>query len=146
MASVSTYLNFPGYTEEAFNFYKSVFGGEFFGNGIIRFGDVPAMPDGPPMPESEKNLVMYVELRILGVHSLMGTDVPGSMREGFTFGQAMNINVQPDTREETRQLFQKLSEGGKITMPLEDMFWGDYFGSCTDKYGIEWMFNCAQKQ
>jgi PhnB protein len=72
MASVSTYLNFPGNTEEAFNYYKTVLGGEFFGGKIMRFSDVPASPDNPPVAEEDKNLVMHVELRILGVHTLMG--------------------------------------------------------------------------
>lgn len=145
MASVSTYLNFPGNTEEAFNFYKSVFGGEFFGNGIMRFGDIPPMPEAHPCPDGEKNLVMHVELRILGCHTLMGTDVPESMGFNFQKGNNVNINLQPDTRKETQDLFNKISEGGKITMELQDMFWGDYFGACVDKFGICWMFNCNEK-
>ncbi len=144
MASVSTYLNFPRNTEEAFNYYKSIFGGEFCGNGIMRFGDVPQSPDGPPMAEEDKNLVMYVELRILGSHSLMGTDAPESMGLKLTFGNNSYINLQPDTREETKRLFDRLSDGGRVDMELQDMFWGDYFGSCADKYGVNWMFNCNE--
>ena len=146
MASVSTYLNFSRNTEEAFNFYKSVFGGEFFGNGIMRFGDIPPSPDMPATPEADKNLVMHVELRILGSHSLMGTDAPESMGFKMNFGNNVHINLQPDTRAETKQLFDKLSEGGTVTMELQDMFWGDYFGSCTDKFGVQWMFNCGEKK
>ena len=147
MASVSTYLNFVRNTEEAFNFYKSVFGGEFFGNGIMRFGDIPASPEMPGTPEADKNLVMHVELRILGgAHSLMGTDAPESMGFKLNFGNNVHINIQPDTRKETKQLFDKLAEGGVISMELADMFWGDYFGSCTDKYGVNWMFNCSEKK
>jgi PhnB protein len=146
MASVSTYLNFPRNTEEAFNFYKSVFGGEFFGNGIMRFSDVPASPGMPPTPAEDKNLVMHVELRILGgTHSLMGTDAPESMGFKLIMGNNVHINLQPDTRKETKQLFDKLSKGGVVTMELADMFWGDYFGSCTDKFGVNWMFNCSEK-
>lgn len=145
MASVSTYLNFPGNTEEVFNFYKSVFGGEFFGNGIMRFGDIPPMPDAPPCADADKNLVMHVELRILGAHTLMGTDAPESMGFNVQMGNNIHINLQPDTRKETKELFDKLSQGGKITMELQDMFWGDYFGSCIDKYGVQWMFNCGEK-
>lgn len=144
MASVSTYLNFQGNTEEAFNFYKSVFGGEFYGNGIMRFSDIPASPNDPPLAEEDRNLVMHVELRILGSHSLMGTDAPESMR--VVFGNNSYICLQPDTREETKRLFDRLSEGGKVTMELQDMFWGDYFGSCADKYGVHWMFNCPAKK
>ena len=146
MASVSTYLNFPRNTEEVFNFYKSVFGGEFFGAGIMRFGDIPESPDNPPIAAEDKNLVMHVELRILGSHSLMGTDAPESMGFKVNFGNNVYINLQPDTREETKQLFDKLSAEGNVTMELQDMFWGDYFGSCTDQYGVQWMFNCNEKK
>jgi len=146
MASVSTYLNFPRNTEEAFNFYKTVFGGEFFGAGIMRFSDIPPAPDSPPMAEEDKNLVMHVELRILDSHSLMGTDAPESMGFKVNFGNNSYINLQPDTRKETKQLFDKLAQGGKVSMELEDMFWGDYFGSLTDKFGVQWMFNCSEKK
>lgn len=146
MASVSTYLNFPRNTEEAFNFYKTVFGGEFFGNGIMRMGDVPASPANPPMAEADKNLVMHVELRILNSHTLMGTDAPESMGFKVNFGNNSYINLQPDTRKETVELFDKLSAGGQVTMDLQDMFWGDYFGTCTDKFGVLWMFNCNEKK
>ncbi len=104
MASVSTYLNFSRNTEEAFNFYKSVFGGEFFGKGIMRFGDIPASPDMPPASEADKNLVMHVELRILDSHSLMGTDAPESMGFKLNFGNNSYINLQPDTKKQTKEL------------------------------------------
>ena len=145
MASVSTYLNFTNKTEEAFNYYKSVFGGEFAGNGIMRFGDVPPSPDMPPASEDDKKLVMHVELPILGGHRLMGTDAPESMGFKVIMGNNTHINLMPDTREETKQLFNKLSAGGTVTMELQDMFWGDYFGSCIDKFGVQWMFNCSEK-
>ncbi|MEO8415355.1 MAG: VOC family protein [Ginsengibacter sp.] len=146
MASVSTYLNFPRNTEEAFNFYKTVFGGEFFGKGFMRFSDIPESPGSMPMTEEDKNLVMHVELRILDAHSLMGTDAPETMGFKMNFGNNSYINLQPDTREETKELFDKLSAGGKVTMELQDMFWGDYYGSCTDKFGVQWMFNCNEKK
>jgi PhnB protein len=145
MAAVSTYLNFDRNTEEAFNFYKSVFGGEFFGNGIMRMGDVPPPEGAPPMAEEDKNLVMHVELKLLGVHSIMGTDAPESMGFKVNKGNNMFINLQPDTRTETDQLFNELSAGGEVTMALQEMFWGDYFGSCVDKFGVQWMFNCSAK-
>jgi PhnB protein len=145
MASVSTYLNFVRNTEEAFNFYKSVFGGEFIGGKIMRFRDIPPAPDQPPMAESDKDLVMHVELRILNCHTLMGTDAPGSMGFKVNFGNNSYISLQPDTRKETRALFDKLKEGGIIGMELQDMFWGDYYGSLTDKFGVQWMFNCSEK-
>ena len=145
MASVSTYLNFERDTEAAFNFYKSVFGGEFFGNGIMRMGDAPLQDGMPPLAEEDKNLVMHVELKILGGHSLMGTDAPESMGFHLNKGNNVYINLMPDTRKETKRLFDALSAGGKIDMELQDMFWGDYFGSCIDKFGVQWMFNCAEK-
>ena len=145
MASVSTYLNFVRNTEEAFNFYKSVFGGEFFGGKIMRFRDIPPAPDQPPMAEADKDLVMHVELRILNCHALMGTDAPESMGFKVNFGNNSYINLQPDTRKETKELFDKLAAGGKVGMELQDMFWGDYFGSLTDKFGVQWMFNCSEK-
>lgn len=146
MASVSTYLNFPGNTEEAFTYYKSIFGGEFFGAGIMRFGDIPPSADNPPCGEGDKNMVMHVELRIFDSHSLMGTDTPESMGFKLNFGNNMSINLQPDTREETKRLFDQLSAGGVVSMELQDMFWGDYFGSCYDKFGVQWMFNCGEKK
>ena len=145
MSRVSTYLNFPGNTEEAFNFYKTIFGGEFGGDGLQRFGDIPPVEGQPPMSEADKHLIIHVELQILGGHSIMATDAPESM--GFTVikGNNMHINLEPETKTETKRLFDALAEGGKITMELQDMFWGAYFGSCTDKYGINWMFNCTEK-
>src|SRR4051794_29839312 len=127
MASTSTYLNFPRNTEEAFNFYKSVFGGDFFGGRIARFGDIPPQEGMPPMAEEDKNLVMHVELPIVGGHKLMGTDAPESMGFTVNVGNNVYINLQPDTRAETRRLFDALSAGGKVTMELQDMFWGDYY-------------------
>ncbi len=145
MASVSTYLNFPRNTEEAFNFYKTVFGGEFSGE-ISRFSSAPAQDGAPPMAEADKNLVMHIALPILGgVHVLMGTDAPETMGFNVKFGNNIYINLAPDTRAETKLLFDALSAGGKVEMELQDMFWGDYYGSCADKFGVQWMFNCAEK-
>jgi PhnB protein len=145
MARVSTYLNFPRNTEEAFNFYKSVFGGEFGGGGIARFGDMPPSDEAFPMAESDKNLVVHIELPIVGGHVLMGTDAPETMGFSVNFGNNIHINLEPDTRAETKKLFDALSGGGKVSMELQDMFWGAYFGSCTDKFGVQWMFNCTEK-
>jgi len=141
MAGVSTYLNFPRNTEEVFNFYKSVFNSEFSGNGIIRFGDIPASVEMPPISEEDKNLIMHVDLPITGGHILMGSDAPESMGFKVNTGSNVYIMLQPDSRDETDNLFGALSSGGVVTQPLQDMFWGDYYGSCTDKFGIQWMFN-----
>lgn len=144
MATVSTYLNFARSTEEAFNFYKSVFGGEFSGP-IMRFGDMPPSGDTASFSKEDKNLVMHIELPILGGYKLMGTDAPESMGFNVSFGNNVYINIQPDTREETKRLFDAIAQGGKVTMELQDMFWGDYFGTCTDRFGVQWMFNCSEK-
>ena len=142
MSRVSTYLNFPRSTEEAFRFYASVFGTAFNGP-IMRFGDAPAQPGQPPLPEADKNLVMHIELPILGGHILMGTDAPESMGFTLTQGNTVTLNLEPDTRAETDKLFKALAAGGKVDMPLAAMFWGGYFGILVDKFGIRWMFNCA---
>jgi PhnB protein len=143
MARVSTYLNFPRATEEAFVFYRSVFGGDFNGP-IHRFAEIPAAPGQPPLPEADRQLVMHVELPILGGHVLMGTDAPESMGFAVTPGNQMHINLEPDTRTEADRLFNALAVGGKVEMPLQDMFWGAYFGSLRDRFGVQWMVNCAQ--
>jgi len=145
MASVNTYLNFTNKTEEVFNFYKTVFGGEFNG-GINRFGDMPPMEGVPPVSEADKKLVMHIELPILGGHKLMGTDAPESMGFSIQPGNNVHISIEPDSREEADRLFNALSAGGKVTMPLADMFWGAYYGSFTDKYGVQWMINFVEKK
>ena len=142
MARVSTYLNFPGTTEEAFTFYKSVFGTEFEGE-MARMKDVPPQEGVPPLTEEEGSLVMHVALPILGGHMLMGTDSLESMGQKVVVGNNVHINLEPDTREELDRLFAALSEAGTVEMEPQIMFWGDYFAACTDRFGISWMFNCA---
>jgi len=144
MARVTTYLNFATETEQAFLFYKTVFGTEFSGP-IHRFKDVPPSPDVPALSESLGSLVMHIELPLLGGHMLMGTDAPEPM--GFTVvkGNNVHLNLEPDTRTEADRLFSALSDGGVVEMPLAEMFWGAYYGSCIDKFGIHWMVNCTAK-
>jgi PhnB protein len=137
---VCTYVNFPGNTEEAMHFYKGIFKTEFV-QGIQRFGDVPAGADDPPMPESVKSLILHAELPLLGGHILMATDAPKEMGFEVKPGNNMHISLEPDSKAETTRIFNALAEGGTITMALQDMFWGAYYGSCTDKYGINWMVN-----
>lgn len=145
MASVSIYLNFKDNTEEAFLYYKEVFKTEFVGP-ISRFGDMPPQEGAPELTAEQKNMVMHVELPITAGFKLMGTDAPEFM--GFTVNQGNNvyINLMPDTRLETLRLYALLSQDGQVTMELQDMFWGDYYGSCTDKFGVKWMFNCSEKK
>ena len=123
MSRVTTYLNFARNTEEAFNFYKSVFGGDFGSMGIARFGDIPPTEGMPPMAETDKNLVMHIELPILAGHVLMGTDAPESMGFTMNFGNNMHINLEPDTRAETKKIFDLLAGGGKITSELSDQLY-----------------------
>lgn len=138
MASVSTYLNFPGNTEEAFEFYKSVFGTDFVG-GIFRMGDAPAGDGQAPMPEHLKDKVMNVQLPITGGHLLMGTDAMEEWGQNLVTGNNVSLTIHPDSREEADRLFAALKAGGNVTMPLADQFWGDYYGALTDKFGIQWM-------
>jgi PhnB protein len=144
MASVGIYLNFSGQTEEAFNFYKSVFGTDF-ANGISRFGDMPPMEGAPEIPEDEKGLVLNVTLPILGGHLLMGSDVPPSMSNGFVMGRNTYIVLAPDSRAEADRLFAALSDGGEVEMGMSEQFWGDYWGSFMDKYGVQWMISTSSK-
>ena len=145
MGRVSTYLNFSRNTEEAFNFYREVFKSKFEGE-INRFSQIPPQPGQPPISDKDKNLVMHIALPILGGHVLMGTDAPESMGFKVHSGNNVHINLEPDTRKETERLFKALSKDGLVEVPLQDMFWGGYFGSCADKFGTHWMFNCVNNK
>lgn len=142
MIKMNPYLNFDGQAEEAFNFYKSVFGGEFIG-GIHRMSDAPGCEN---LPDNEKNRVMHVSLPIGGGTILMASDNCPSMGHQLTMGNNVYISLHPDSREEADRLFNELSAGGAIEMPMEDMFWGDYFGSFKDKFGVLWMINHNAEQ
>lgn len=136
MAKLNPYLNFDGTAEEAFNFYKSVFGGEFRG-GIFKMGNAPGTEN---LSDEEKNRVMHIALPI-GADVLMASDIVPSFGQTLTVGNNNYVSVFPDSREEADRLFNGLSAGGTIEMPIEEQFWGDYFGSFIDKYGIHWMIN-----
>lgn len=140
-ARVCTYLNFDGKTEEAFLFYQSVFKTDFVGKGIQRFRDIPASTGHPPVADAIKDMILHVELPITGGHILMGTDAPKEM--GFTLakGNNMHISLEPESRTEADRLFNELSAGGNVSMPMADMFFGAYFGEFSDRYGINWMIN-----
>ncbi|GAB1404469.1 VOC family protein [Lentimicrobium sp.] len=143
MTTVNTYLNFNGNCEDAFNFYKSVFGGEF--TYIGRFGEMPPQEGMSPMSEAEKNKIMHVGLPI-GSTVLMGSDTGGEWAPTFVQGNNFSININPESKEEADKLFNGLSAGGQVTMPLADTFWGAYFGMFTDKFGINWMINFETQQ
>ena len=137
---LNPYLNFDGNCEEAFNFYKKVFKKEFNQYGIIRFGDLPPQ-EGVEIPDDIKNRVMHVGID-LGEQMLMGSDImPGMNNRPFKTGDNSYISLHPDSREEADRLFNELSEGGTVEMPMVDQFWGDYFGSFIDKFGNCWMIN-----
>jgi PhnB protein len=137
LATVGTYLNFAGTTEAAFELYRSVFGGEFVAP-ITRLGDAPGDPERP-LADHERNMVMHVSLPILGGHVLMGTDVPDSMGFGLVQGNNVSITLQPDTLAEADRLWAGLSSGHAEEVSMQMMFWGDYFGTCVDRFGIRWM-------
>jgi PhnB protein len=134
MATVNTYLNFNGNTEEAFNFYRLVFGGEFA--MLQRLKDTP---EADKLPEGDKEKIMHVALPI-GGNLLMGTDVLESMPQ-VKFGTNSSISISAESEEEARKLFDGLSAGGIVDMPLEKMFWNALFGFFTDKFGVQWMVN-----
>lgn len=135
MASINPYLTFNGNCEEAFNFYKSVFGGEF--PYIGRFKD---MPSDKAVDEDEGNRIMHVSLPIGQGTLLMGSDTSKQMGN-VTAGNNFAISINADNKEEADRLFNGLSKGGTVTMPMADTFWGAYFGMFTDKFGINWMVN-----
>lgn len=137
MAKLNPYLNFSGNTEEAFNFYRSVFGGEF--DAVMRWKE---NPECDQFSESDKEKIMHISLPI-GDEVLMGTDSVESMNQSLTVGNNFSISVTPDSREEADRIFNALSEGGTIICPIQDMFWGDYFGLSQDKFGIQWMINLS---
>ena len=135
MAFLNVYLNFNGDCEAAFDHYKSVFGGEF--DMFSRFSDMP--PGEEPLPASEANKVLHVSLPV-GKCTLMGSDCPPSFPNGVQ-GNLFNVSINADSKEEADQLFNGLSAGGEVTMPIEDTFWGAYFGMFKDKFGVQWMVN-----
>jgi PhnB protein len=143
MSRVSTYLNFMGNTEEAFTFYKSVFGTEYQ-SPIFRMGDMPGDPNMPALTDAEKQMVMHIELPILAGHVLMATDMLASQGHELRYGNNVTINLELEDRSETERLFAALSEGGSDLFGLQDMPWEAYWGTCADRFGVRWMFNCSE--
>ena len=141
MPKLNSYLNFDGKAEEAFTFYKSVFGGDFVG-GIHKMGSAPGTEG---LSEDSKNRVMHIALPI-GGDLLMASDIIPEMGHKLVEGNNNYISIFPDSREQADEYFNKLTEGGVVEMPLEDQFWGDYFGSFTDKFGVKWMMNFTAHQ
>lgn len=141
MKAIQPYLNFEGNAEEAFNFYKSVFGGEFL--TVMRYKDTE---DGEKLTEEEKEKMMHISLPLGNGTILMASDVPASM--GMTLSKCNNffLSIDAETKEEADKLFKLLSDGGKVEMPMQNTFWGAYFGMFADKFGIQWMISFETKQ
>ena len=135
---IHSYLNFADKTEEAFRFYEKVLGGKL--TEIHRFGAMP-QEGGFELTAAQKNLVMHVGLVLPEGQMIMGSDMLPGMGPARVEGNNFSISVHPDSRQEADRIFQALAEGGTITMPMADQFWGDYFGSLTDRFGINWMVN-----
>ena len=136
MTTINTYLTFNGNCEEAFNFYKSVFGVEF--SYISKFKDMPEDPNFP-IAESDKENIMHVSLPISKEAVLMGSDTNGDLKNNFKQGNNFSISINADNKTEADRLFTELSQDGNIIMPMNKTFWDSYFGMLTDKFGIQWM-------
>ena len=136
------YLNFAGNAEEAFEFYRSVFGGEF--SAVVRFKDFPM--EGVEIPEKDGDKMMHISLPIGEESILMASDVLQPLGPELVQGNNVYVMVSPDTKEEADQIFTGLSQGADIEMPIADQAWGDYFGSLKDKFGVRWMVDVAGQQ
>lgn len=138
MTTVNAYLTFNGNCEEAFNFYKSAFGGEF--TYIGRYKDMRPSDD-KYCPPGDGELIMHVSLPISPETVLMGSDSSETFGQATVFGNNVSMSINTDSRENADKLFNTLSAGGQVKMPMENTFWGAYFGMFTDKFGIHWMVN-----
>ena len=142
MTKLNTYLNFAGNTEEAFNFYKSVVGGEF--TSVVRFKDMPM--EGVNIPKEDENKIMHIGLPIGKNNLLMATDILPSLGQKLVQGNNVYISVHPDSKEEADRIFNALSAGGTIEMPITIQHWGDYYGSFKDKFGVQWTVNYHEEK
>lgn len=136
MVQMNPYLNFDGTAEAAFTFYKGIFGGEFA--AVHRMSGAPGTEQ---LPEDERNRILHIALQIGDHYTLMGSDTLPSMGHKLQLGNNTHLSLHPDSREEAERLFNGLSEGGIVEMPLMDTFWGAYFGNFKDKFGVNWMVN-----
>lgn len=138
MKRANPYLNFPGHTEEAFTFYRSVFGGEF--QSVLRYRDFGDGAMGVSADERDK--IAHMSLPV-GQNTLMGTDAVASHGRTLTAGNNFSITLEPDDAEEADRVFNALSAGGRVDMPLGQTEWAEKYGMCTDKFGVQWMINYA---
>jgi len=137
MAQLNPYVSFKGNCEEAFNFYKSVFGGEF--TYVGRFKEMPPQEGQPPMSAEQGEQIMHISLPISKESALMASDAGGEWGPKLVVGNNFSISINTDTEAEADRLFKGLSAGGKVIMPMAKTFWGSYFGMFTDKFAINWM-------
>ena len=135
---IHPYLNFEGKTEAAFRFYEKVLGGTL--TEFYRFGAMP-MEGGPELTPEQKNYVMHVGLQLPEGQMIMASDMIPGMGPARVEGNNFSISVHPESRQDADRIFNALAEGGAITMPIADQFWGDYYGSVTDRFGMNWMVN-----
>jgi PhnB protein len=140
MTKLNPYLSFEGQAEEAFNFYRSVFGGEFA--AVMRWGDNPQCGE---LSDVDKNGIMHISLPV-GDSVIMASDSAGAFGQEYKAGNNFTIAISPSSREEADAFFAGLSEGGNATMPMSDAFWGGYFGSLVDKFGVQWLINYDTNQ
>jgi len=141
MTTLNVYLNFNGNCEEAFNFYKSVFGGEFPYLG--RYKDMPVQEGQESCTQETGDKIMHVSLAISNETIIMGCDIGGEWAKTFQKGNNFSLSITADSKEEADRLFNGLSAGGLVTMPMANTFWSDYFGMLTDQFGINWMVSFA---
>lgn len=139
MAQINPYLNFPGNAEEAFNLYKTIFGGDFA--MIMRFGDTS---EAGPVAEADKNKLMHIALPI-GDNVLMASDVVGDMCGEFKAGNSISLSVSADSKDDADRIFNALAVGGTVKMAMDNTFWGSYFGMVDDKFGVQWMVSYDEK-
>ena len=143
-SAINPYLYFNGNCEEAFNFYRSIFGGEFIG-GIHRYGDVPPMPD-KPLSEGDAGKIMHIALPLGKDNAIMGSDVPSMPGMEEVGGNNIYVCINAESKEEADSFFHGLAEGGSVKMPIGETFWGAYFGMLRDKFGIHWMVAFEQRK
>lgn len=143
IATINPYLTFLGNCEEAFDFYKAVFGGEIV--MMSRFSEMPPQ-DGMPIPDDLKDKIMHTTLKINESTLLMGSDTGGEWGADIVVGNNITLSITADSKDQADDFFAGLSEGGQVKMPMDKTFWGSYFGMCIDKFGINWMISFGDEE
>ncbi|WP_075589695.1 VOC family protein [Labilibacter marinus] len=143
MTTVNIYLTFDGNCEEAFNYYKTVFGGDF--EMVSRFKEMPPMDNCPEVSAEDAEKIMHITLPIGGDTVIMGNDTGGEWATNYKAGNNFSISISTDSQEKADDFFAKLSKGS-VVMPMDKTFWGSYFGMCVDQFGITWMVGCELEE